>query len=764
MRIEVVSRLQNAPATVARTTRIRLHIRGVVQGVGFRPFVHRLATRYGLTGFARNDPDGVRIEVEGLHHEAFLASLRTEAPPLARIDSIDVGAASPCGDPTFSILTSDPGRSTAQIPPDTAICSACLDELFDPRRRFYLYPFISCSHCGPRFSITRALPYDRVRTSMDRFHICDVCCADYKDPGNRRFHTETIACPKCGPRLDKDPATIVSTLRRGGIVALKGVGGFQLLCDARNETAVSRLRTIKARDAKPFAVMAANEGSIVAFADLTPSSCALLAHRSRPIVLLESRGPFTAGIADDLRKIGVMLPSSPLNYLLFHAAAGYPRGDEWLSAPVDLTLVVTSANIDGAPMITDNATVQKEFDHVVDLVVKHDLDIVARADDSVMQIIDGGPAFLRRARGFAPDPITLATDGPTTLALGGHLKTTITVTRGREAFLSPHIGDLDAPKRVRAFREVIRQMLTKLDVTPELVACDGHPDFISTRIAEEMGLPLFRAQHHAAHIAAIGAEHGVIGPIVGVAFDGYGMGDDGQAWGGELLRVDGGAWSRLGHLAPLPLPGGDRAARETWRMGLAALATIGALDKAPQSIPDTPQARGVIERLRRHDTPGTTAMGRLFDAAAALAGICENQSFEGQAAMRFEALVEHMPLSPHGWRLAGGVLDFSPILETILDARLRGQAAAERFHGAVIDGCAEWIVAAARTHGVTQIALGGGCFVNRILADGLAEALRARGLRPLFARAAPTNDGGLSLGQAAMARAAFADARSAGVD
>jgi hydrogenase maturation protein HypF len=764
MRTEGVSRSKNAPATVAQTTRMRLHIRGVVQGVGFRPFVHRLAARYGLAGFARNDPDGVRVEVEGLRHDAFLASLRAEAPPLARIDSIDIGASSPRGDRTFSILSSDLGRSTAQIPPDTAICATCLAELFDPGSRFYLYPFVSCSHCGPRFSIARALPYDRVRTSMAPFHMCDACADDYGDTGNRRFHTETIACPKCGPRPDKDADVTVSVLRNGGIVALKGVGGFQLLCDARNEHAVRRLRAIKARDAKPFAIMAANTASVVAFAEVTPSGRALLEHRARPIALLKSHGAFTAGITDNLRKIGVMLPATPLHYLLFHAAAGYPRGDEWLSAPVDLTLVVTSANMDGAPMITDNAKAQKAFGHVVDLVVGHNLDIVARVDDSVMQVIDGSPAFLRRARGFAPDPITLATDGPTTLALGGHLKTTITVTRGREAFLSPHIGDLDTPARARAFRDVIRQMLTMLDVTPELVACDGHPDFISTLIAEEMGLPLFRAQHHAAHIAAIAAEHGVVGPILGVAFDGYGMGDDGEAWGGELLRVDGGSATRLGHLAPLPSPGGDRAARETWRMGLAALATIGALDRSSQFIPDTPRTREVIERLKRYDTPTTTAMGRLFDAAAAIAGLYENQSFEGQAAMRFEALVEHTPPSPHGWRLAGQVLDFSPILATIVETRVKGQAAAELFHGAVIEGCAAWIGAAARAHGVTQIALGGGCFVNRILADGLAEALRAQALHPLFARAAPTNDGGLSLGQAAMARAAFADMRSTGVD
>lgn len=752
----------NGQTTTRKPQRMRLHLRGVVQGVGFRPFVHRLALRHGLAGFARNDPDGVHIEVEGMHHDSFLASLRAEAPPLARIDSIDISAAPPRGETTFSILSSDLGRPKTHVPPDTAICAACLDELFDSTSRFFLYPFISCSHCGPRFSIARALPYDRVRTSMDRFHMCAVCAADYADPASRRFHTETIACPQCGPRLDIDPRVIVATLRSGGIVALKGVGGFHLLCDADNEQTVKRLRAHKGRDAKPFAILAANEASISSFADVTPSSRALLEHRSRPIVLLQSRGPCAPGIADGLRKIGVMLPATPLHYLLFHAAAGYPHSHAWLSAPVDLRLVATSANIDGAPMIIDNATARQALAKIADLIVGHELEIVARVDDSVMQIIDGAPAFLRRARSFAPDPIPLATDGPTTLALGGHLKSTITVTRGREAFLSPHIGDLDTPAHARAFRDVMRQMLTMLDVTPELVACDRHPDFISSQIAEEMGLPLFRAQHHAAHLAAIAAEHGVTGPILGVALDGYGMGDDGAAWGGELLRIYSGAWTRLGHLAPLPMPGGDRAAREPWRMGLAALMTIGALDRTALFFPDEPRARGVIERLQRNDTPTTSAMGRLFDAAAALAGFSTYQSFEGQAAMEFEARVQHTRSVPGSYRLAGGVLDFSPILAMLVDAQLKGQAAAEIFHGAVIDGCAAWIVEAAQAYGFRQVALGGGCFVNRILADGLAEALRTHGLRPLFARAAPTNDGGLSLGQAALARAAFVDAHATG--
>lgn len=757
-----MSRAARVEETPVGTSRIRLRVRGVVQGVGFRPFVHRLATRYGLAGFARNDPDGVHIELEGVQCDAFLASLRAEAPPLARIDSIDIGTASPRGDRIFSIEASGLGRATTQVPPDTAVCERCLEELFDPSSRFFLYPFISCSHCGPRFSIARALPYDRVRTSMDRFHMCAACAADYHDPDNRRFHTETIACPQCGPRLDADPDVIVATLRSGGIIALKGVGGFQLLCDADNESAIKRLRAIKKRDTKPFAIMAANEASLAGFAPLTQSDRALLKQRSRPIVLLESRGLCPPGIADGLRRIGAMLPCTPAQYLLFHAAANQPCGVDWLSTPIDLSLVVTSANLDGAPMITANAAARHAFDGAADLVVGHNVDIVARVDDSVIQIVDGAPAFLRRARGFAPAPIPLATDGPTVLALGAHLKTTVTVMRGREAFISPHVGDLDTPAGARSLREVAQQMLGMLDITPDIVACDQHPDFFSTRLAEEMGLPVFRAQHHAAHLAAIAAEHGVTGRILGIALDGYGMGDDGAAWGGELISIDGATWTRLGHLAPLPLPGGDHAAREPWRMGLAALATIGMLDEASAFFPDMTRTRGVIEGLQHIDTPTTSSMGRLFDAAAALAGVRNHQSYEGQAAMEFEALVQNLRSSPGAWRLAGGLLDFAPLLALLVDARLKARAAAEIFHGGLIDGCAAWIVTAARAHGFAQVALGGGCFVNRILAEGLADSLRAHGLIPLFARAAPTNDGGLSLGQAAMARAAFVDSHHQG--
>lgn len=738
--------------------RLRIRLRGAVQGVGFRPFAYGLAARYGLSGFALNDGEGLLLEIEGTRHADFLSALRREKPPLATIDSIDVERIDLCGDSDFSIRESAGGRSLTRIVADAATCEACLDELFDATSRFHLYPFITCTHCGPRFTISSSLPYDRPQTSMAPFAMCADCARDYADPRSRRFHAETIACPTCGPRLDVEPGVIVERIRAGAIVAVKGIGGYHLMCDARNEAAVAELRRRKERDAKPFAVMAANAASLALFADPNEAELDLLQHRARPIVVVKSTGTLAPAIAPRLTRIGVMLPYAPLHHLLFHAAAGFPSGRTWREEANDFVIVATSANPGGEPLVVDDADARRRLSSIADLIVGHDRAIVVRADDSVAAVVDGAPAFLRRARGYTPDPIDLRADGPCVVALGAHLKTTVTVTRGREAFVSQHIGDLDDAESVRFFDETLRHLLSILDVTPEAVACDLHPDFYSTRLAEEMELPLLRAQHHAAHVAAIAAEHGVSGPALGVALDGYGMGDDRGAWGGELMRVDGSTWTRLGHLAPLALPGGDRAAREPWRMGMSALAAIGRLDLAERLFPEAPLSAKIAESLRRGMAAKTTSMGRLFDAAAALAGVCLEQRYEGQAAMEFEALVETPRALPGAFILREGVLDFAPVLSFIATERPSPREAAEFFHGALIEGCAEWIAAAAQAQGHSRVALGGGCMMNRILAEGLAEAVRARGLFPLLARAVPCNDGGLSLGQAAMARAAFAAA------
>jgi hydrogenase maturation protein HypF len=737
--------------------RLRLRVRGAVQGVGFRPFAHALAARLSLSGFVRNDSEGVVVEIEGAKPDAFVDMVAQAPPPLARIDAIEVETLAPLRSQGFAILDSVSGPVRTSIGPDAALCETCLDELFDPGSRFYLYPFVSCTHCGPRLTITRSLPYDRARTSMARFGLCRRCADDYADPADRRFHAEAIACAECGPRLSHEIGTIVAAVRAGAIVALKGIGGFHLICDARNEAAVRKLRARKARDAKPFAIMVANAASAARVGELGPAEAELLQSRARPIVLMPARGGLAPSVAPALGRIGVMLPYAPVHHLLFHAAAGAPRLYQRTAAN-DFVLVATSANPGGEPLVVDDADARQRLGAIADLLVTQDRDIVVRADDSVMQIVDGAPAFLRRSRGFVPEPIALAGDGPCVLALGAHLKATVTLTRGREAFVSQHIGDLDTAETIRFHEETVRHLCAILDIRPEVVACDLHPDFHTTQRAEAMGLALVRAQHHAAHIAAVAAEHQVEGPVLGVALDGHGYGADGTAWGGELLRFEAGRFTRLGHLAPLALPGGDRAAREPWRMGVAALAALGELTRTEAIFPARPRAAQLAAHWRGavQPWPLTTSMGRLFDAGAALAGVCLDQRYEGQAAMEFETLVRAPRALDAGFSLRGAVLDFAPLLAFLVRQRPDPQTAAEFFHGTLIAGVAAWIAAAAARQNLRNVALGGGCFLNRILTEGLAADLRARGLVPLLARAVPPNDGGLSLGQAAMARAAYA--------
>lgn len=726
-------------------TRLRLRLRGAVQGVGFRPFAYGLAARFGLSGFVRNDAEGVLVEVEGKGVEKFVAALRRELPPLARLDAVEEETLPPRGDTSFVIEITKGGLARTRIPADAATCEDCLDDLFDPQSRFHLYPLVNCTHCGPRYTLTRRLPYDRAQTSMARFPMCGDCARDYADPANRRFHAEPIACPKCGPRLSRQPAEIVAALRDGKIVALKGIGGFHLLCDARNEASVAELRQRKNREAKPFAVMLGNEASVALFAAPEPEDLELLRHPARPIVLLKSRGALPQAVAPDMTRLGVMLAYAPVHHLLFHAAGG--ARDE----AQDFALVATSANPGGQPLITDNDEAHEKLAGIADLIVTHDRDIVVRADDSVMQRIDGAPAFLRRARGFVPEPIDLGAEGPSVLACGGHLKATLTVTRGREAFVCQHIGDLSDAETFRFYEESAAHLLSLLDAKPEAAACDLHPDYLSTRFAEASGLPVLKFQHHAAHIAAIAAEHGESSGLLGAALDGHGLGSDGGAWGGELLRLDGGDFARVGHLAPLALIGGDRAARDCWRMGLAAFASLGRLDDAGAFFANVPEARALAKMDLVKRSPMTTSLGRLFDAAAALLGFPQRQDFEGQAAMRLEALAQAPRVLPDGFVVRGGVADFSGLLAHLISARPSAKEGAELLHGTLIAGLAEWIAAAARPG--EKIALGGGCLMNRILAEGLADGLRAKGLTPLLARKIPPNDGGLSLGQAALARA-----------
>jgi hydrogenase maturation protein HypF len=728
--------------------RLRLRLRGAVQGVGFRPFTYGLAARYGLGGFVRNDAEGVTVEVEGAETEQFVTALACELPPLARLDGVEIEAVAPRGERDFIIEATQGGAARTRIPADAATCEECLNDLFDPASRFHLYPFVNCTHCGPRYTLTRRLPYDRKQTSMARFALCADCARDYADPSNRRFHAEPIACPVCGPRLTRQPAEIVAALREGRIVALKGIGGFHLLCDARNAEAIARLRARKNREAKPFAIMLANEASVAPFAMPSADELTLLRAPAHPIVLVESRQILPEAVAPGMARLGVMLAYAPVHHLLFHAAGG-ERGKA-----LDFALVATSANPGGAPLITDNDEARVKLARIADMIVTHDRDIVARADDSVMQIVDGAPAFLRRARGFVPEPIDLGSDGPCVLASGGHLKATLTLTRGREAFVCQHIGDLSDAETFRFYRESAAHLLRLLDVKPEAYACDLHPDYLSTRFAEESGAPVLRFQHHAAHVAAIGAEHCARGALLGAALDGHGLGDDGGAWGGEALRLDArGGFARLGHVAPLALIGGDRAAREPLRMGVAAFAALGRLDEAAGFFAGHSEAAQLVKIFSARAPQLTTSLGRFFDAASALLGFAQRQDFEGQAAMRLEALVHAPRALPGGFALRDGAVDFSALLTHFIDARPDAREGAELLHGTLIEGLGTWLAGLAKAG--EKIALGGGCMMNKVLAEGLVALLREKGFTPLLARKIPSNDGGLSLGQAALARAAL---------
>lgn len=753
-----------APASDG-AARLGLRVRGAVQGVGMRPFVHGLAVRFGLAGFVLNDGDGVAIEVEGPATALadFRAALSAETPPLARFDAIEVRALAPRGETGFRIVESVAGKVTTRVPADAATCPACLADLFDPASRFHLYPFVNCTHCGPRWTITARLPYDRPQTAMAGFPMCPDCARDYRDPANRRFHAEPIACPVCGPKLTHPIAEVVAALRRGEIVALKGLGGFHLMCDARNEEAVAELRRRKVRDAKPFAVMVANLASLDGVVRASAAEKDLTASTAAPIVVMGAvEGAVAASVAPGLGRLGVMLAATPLHHLLFREAAGGSMAQNDLEAANDFVIVATSANPGGEPLVIDDEDARRRLAGIADLIVGHDRPIVIRADDSVTQVIAGKPAFIRRARGFVPEPIDLGRDGPNVLATGAFLKATVCVTRGREAFVSQHVGDLDTAETIKFYRETAAHLLSILDVKPELAACDLHPDFFSSRFAVESGVDVLPVQHHAAHVAAIAAEHRIDGPIFGLALDGIGHGDDGGAWGGEVIRVTGPSFERLGHLFPLALPGGDKAAREPWRMALAGLHTIGDLEAVKGQVSHVLEtakipfpARALVDpvaaRIASAKEGTTTSLGRLFDAAAGILGVRMIQDHEGQAAMELEALVGAPVFGAGLFTIADNVLDFRPLLRELARPSVDARAGADLFHGALIDGLVAWVAALARPG--EAIALGGGCLMNRVLAEGLVEQLAAAGFRPLLARAVPPGDGGLSLGQAALARA-----------
>lgn len=755
----------------APTRRLQMEVHGEVQGVGFRPYVYRLARDLALTGWVMNDGHGVTIEAQGIDArlDSFVECLRRGPNPSSRVEAVNVRVLDAKRERDFLIRDSRRTDITTAVAADSGICEACLGELFDPADRRYRYAFTNCTHCGPRYTITARLPYDRSRTSMAAFALCKSCRREYTDPLDRRFHAEANACAACGPALDLLDAggcslsvsdivgASVERLRKGEILAVKGLGGFHLACDARNREAVTRLRARKRRESKPLALMALNAASIEVWASIDRAAKALLASPERPIVLIPKRAACDQhfpGIAPGVGFVGVMLPYTAFHYLLFHEAAQKPANADWLHNAQELVLVMTSANPSGEPLVTHNTEAVRRLGDIADAFIVHDRDILGRCDDSVIQTRPGGSVLVRRGRGQAPRAIALARSGPSVLALGAQLKSTVCVTRGDQAYLSPHVGDLDNVGAVRALEGTVVRTLAMLNAQPEIIAHDLHPDFASThlavRLAAEWDRPTAGVQHHHAHIAAVAAEHGLTGPMLGLALDGFGHGDDGGSWGGELIRVDNG-FERLGSLRPLALPGGDRAAREPWRMAASVLHAIGRGDEIEARYPGEP-GQALRQMLDRGlNCPPSSSAGRLFDAAAALMGVRRRNCYEAQAAMEIEALARaHGPVAPlaEAYTIdADNRLDLLPLMGLLPEMDDIGHGAA-LFHGTLAAALADWTSRAARAAGLSRIVLAGGCFLNGLLSFDLRTRLSSRHYRVYEARRVPPNDGGLSLGQA----------------
>jgi hydrogenase maturation protein HypF len=748
--------------------RLRIVVRGTVQGVGFRPFVHRRATALGLAGWVGNSAEGVVIEAEGPQESlrVLVDAIREAPPPNAAVTAVEVGEIAGRGDDGFAVRRSAAGGArTAWILPDLATCDDCLRELFDPADRRHLYPFINCTRCGPRYSIIEGLPYDRERTAMRRFALCAACLAEYADPADRRFHAEPNACSACGPRLAlwdgagaavarRDAALVAAAeaLRGGRTVAVKGIGGFHLLVDACNDAAVRRLRAAKGRAEKPFAVLFPSLAVVRARCRLGPEEEALLTGPARPIVLLRRAGDRLApAVAPDNPRIGALLPYAPLHHLLMREL-GFP-------------VVATSGNLSGEPIVTDERDALARLGPVADLFLVHDRAIVRPVDDSVAQVVCGRPQLLRRARGYAPAPIPGA-DLPSgdfpdgILAFGGHLKATVALTVGGALIASQHLGDLETAAARDAHRDALGDVVRLHATAPRIAVCDAHPDYGSTRAAEASGLPVRRVQHHVAHVAACMAEHGLAPPVLGAAWDGAGYGPDGTLWGGEFIWVTEAGWRRIAHLRQFRLPGGDAAAREPRRAALGLLFAahgddaFGMTDLPPVAA-FTPAERAVLRAAlnRGVNAPRTTSAGRLFDAFAALCGLRQRSGYEGQAAAALEWAAEgfetgrayEMPLT--GKANAPRVIDWGPALAAAL-ADLRAGNAAGAVSEGLHNGLAAAIAAVAAQFGAPRVVLTGGCFQNVRLTELAVAALRAAGCEPFWHSRVPPNDGGLAVGQA----------------
>jgi hydrogenase maturation protein HypF len=760
-------------------------VRGVVQGVGFRPFVYRLALQNRLTGHIGNDTDGVTIEIEGTEPAIadFLTRLRSEAPPISRIDSVQVDELEPTGESSFTIVHSQVlGQVSTGIPADAATCADCLRELFDPSDRRFRYPFLNCTNCGPRFTITRRIPYDRPQTSMAVFPMCSVCQAEYDDPLNRRFHAQPNACWQCGPTVwlespdgariyaDDPIARCIHELLAGRIVAIKGIGGFHLAVDATNESAVQRLRDRKHRYGKPLAVMVRDLDAARTLCDISDEEGALLETPARPIVLARARpgSPIAPSVAPGVPWLGIYLPYAPLQHLLF--------AEDRVRA-----LVMTSANLSEEPIAIDNAEARVRLGGIADFFLMHNREILQRCDDSVAALVDGGPQILRRARGYVPLGIDLPLESPPTLAVGGHLKSVFTLARGRFAYQSQHLGDLENLTGLDFFSESLQHLMRTFEIEPQAVVHDLHPGYLSTTWAKQWAadhnLPTIAVQHHHAHIAACMGENHIEGPVIGLSLDGTGYGTDGHIWGGEVLIAHMDRFERFAHLQYVPMPGGDAAVREPWRMAFAHLLSAGfSLDEAKELTGATTQEAHLLARMieRKINAPLTSSLGRLFDAAAAVILNRRTVDYEAQAAIELEGCAASeeddagrpeyaLELCEGAESHAPNVIRLNRMWKTLLTDLRCGEdprRISARFHAGVAWGFINAAANARIETGINSVALSGGCLHNRWLARLLRVGLEEEGFQVFQHRRVSPGDGGLSYGQAVVAAATSALAHS----
>ena len=748
----------------------KIWVRGIVQGVGFRPFVYNLAIRNGLTGWVRNTSAGVEIVINGSQNalDRFLAALREEPPPLAHIDQIEVTTLEPDHFSTFSILESQPNPlDFIPVSPDMAICADCARELFDPQDRRYRYPFINCTNCGPRFTIIQDIPYDRPQTTMAPFTMCLECSAEYKDPSDRRFHAQPVACPDCGPQVwlevngaicaRKEDAIQAARamIREGKILAIKGLGGFHLACDATQASAVSELRLRKKRSDKAFALMAFDLQTIEKHCLVNPQERELLLSPQHPIVLLQRKPGSTvaAETAPNQNTLGFMLAYTPLHLLLLEPAEGFPG-----------CLVMTSANLSDEPIAYQDEDARTRLAPLADAFLLHNREIHTRVDDSVVRVAAGQPRLLRRARGYAPDPVRLPFQAPAVLATGGELKNAFCLTRQKYAFLSHHIGDMENYETLQSFEEGVRHYQRLFRIQPEILACDLHPNYLASRYARKRAadehLPLVEVQHHHAHLAACLAENSwdTDEPVLGVTFDGTGYGPDGAIWGGEFLLGGYQGYERLAHLKYTPLPGGDLAVRNVARMGLAYLWSAG-LDWDEGLEPcrhicadDRTILRTQLEK--GINSPLTSSMGRLFDAVSALCGVRATATYEGQAAIELELLADQTEKGEYPIDLQAGEIDVKPLLQNLLVDWYAGTKKATlsaRFHNSIARLVLDVAQQARTSHNIRTLALSGGVWQNTLLLTKTLALLENAGFTVLTHRWIPSNDGGIALGQAVIA-------------